>query len=66
MEISTVNYLGHLRTECIHHSGEKILTDAPKDNFGKGEAFSPTDLMATSLAACFINLLCLVLRQRGK
>ena len=65
MEISTVNYLGDLRTECIHYSGEKILTDAPKDNFGKGEAFSPTDLMATSLAACFITIMGIYCQQNG-
>lgn len=49
-------YEGHLRTRCRHiQSGTEILTDAPTDNHGKGEAFSPTDLTATSLAACIIT-----------
>ncbi len=53
---STVTYLSELRTECTHlRSGEKIITDAPPDNQGKGEAFSPTDLTATSLAACMLT-----------
>ena len=49
-------YLGDLRTEAIHlQSGTKILTDAPTDNQGKGEAFSPTDLLAESLAGCILT-----------
>ena len=49
-------YLGGLRVECEHlQSGAKIVTDAPVDNHGKGEAFSPTDLCATSLAACMMT-----------
>jgi putative redox protein len=55
---SKVVYLGNLRTEAIHiKSNEKIITDAPVDNNGKGEAFSPTDLMATSLANCAITIM---------
>ena len=51
-------YLGDLRTEATHlKSGEKIITDAPVDNKGKGEAFSPTDLMSTSLACCMMTLM---------
>lgn len=51
-----VTYLGGLRTEAIHlQSGTKILTDAPTDNQGKGEAFSPTDLLAVSLATCMLT-----------
>lgn len=50
---AVVKYLGNLRTECEHlQSGTKIVTDAPTDNRGKGEAFSPTDLWTTALAAC--------------
>lgn len=53
---SKVSYLGELRTECKHLlSGQKIITDAPPDNQGKGEAFSPTDLTATSLATCILT-----------
>ncbi len=49
-------YLGGLRTEATHlQSGTKIITDAPTDNKGKGEAFSPTDLLAESLAACILT-----------
>jgi uncharacterized OsmC-like protein len=55
---SKVLYLGDLRTECTHiQSGTKIITDAPLDNQGKGEAFSPTDLLATSLASCMMTII---------
>jgi putative redox protein len=55
---SQVIYLGDLRTESTHiKSGEKYFTDAPVDNHGKGEAFSPTDLMTTSLANCMITIM---------
>ena len=51
-------YLGDLRLECTHlQSGTKIITDAPTDNNGKGEAFSPTDLCSTSLAACAMTIM---------
>lgn len=55
---SKVVYLGNLRTSCTHlSSGTTIITDAPVDNHGKGEAFSPTDLVATSLASCMITIM---------
>jgi putative redox protein len=55
---STVTYTGQLRTEATHlQSGNKIITDAPVDNQGRGEAFSPTDLMATSLATCMLTIM---------
>jgi len=55
---STVTYLGELRTEATHlFSGTKIITDAPLDNQGKAEAFSPTDLCATSLATCALTIM---------
>ncbi len=55
---SRVTYLGNLRTSCLHlASGNTIITDAPTDNFGKGEAFSPTDLVATSLASCMLTII---------
>ena len=55
---SKVVYQGGLRTEATHlRSGNKIHTDAPVDNEGKGEAFSPTDLAATSLASCIMTIM---------
>jgi putative redox protein len=58
MSTSKVIYLNDLRTNATHlASNTTIVTDAPVDNHGKGEAFSPTDLAATSLAACMITVL---------
>lgn len=52
-----VEYQGDLRTEALHLDSKNIIhTDAPKDNQGKGEAFSPTDLMSTSLASCMLTI----------
>ena len=59
--ISKVVYSGSLRTEATHlASNQKIITDAPIDNHGKGEAFSPTDLVATSLASCMMTIMGIV------
>jgi putative redox protein len=53
---ATVTYESNLRTTCLHlQSGSAIETDAPSDNKGKGERFSPTDLIATGLGACMIT-----------
>ena len=58
MATSKVTYLGGLRTQAIHlQSGTEIITDAPVDNQGKGEAFSPTDLLATSFANCMLTIM---------
>ncbi|WP_282019035.1 OsmC family protein [Salegentibacter mishustinae] len=55
---SKVIYTGSLRTEAEHlKSGAKIITDAPTDNHGKGEAFSPTDSVATGLASCMLTVM---------
>ncbi|MFT4611176.1 MAG: putative redox protein [Glaciecola sp.] len=55
---SKVTYLGDLRTENVHlKSDNSFLTDAPVDNNGKGEAFSPTDTVATGLASCMITVM---------
>ena len=63
---SKVVYLGDLRTECTHiQSGTKIITDAPLDNQGKGESFSPTDLLATSLASCMMTIIGIYCKNHG-
>ncbi|MEZ4757106.1 MAG: OsmC family protein [Flavobacteriales bacterium] len=66
MDTATVTYLGDLQCELEHlRSGQVIATDAPVDNKGKGGAFSPTDLLATSLAACMITTMGIVAREKG-
>lgn len=63
---STVVYEGSLRTVCTHlRSGNSFETDAPLDNNGKGERFSPTDLLATSLATCMITVMGIKARKLG-
>ena len=57
-------YAGDLRCILTHQTGEKIQTDAPLDNHGKGEAFSPTDLVAAALGACMITIL--AIRAKSK
>lgn len=58
MTTSKVTYQGDLRTTAVHlQSNNEIITDAPTDNQGKGEAFSPTDLLATSLASCMLTII---------
>lgn len=59
-------YKGDLRTEAEHlQSGTKLLTDAPTDNNGKGEAFSPTDLLATALGSCMLTIMGIASRTHG-
>lgn len=66
MATSTVKYLGDLRTECRHlQSGDKFITDAPVDNQGKGEAFSPTDTVATALASCMLTTIGIKVADRN-
>lgn len=58
MATSKVTYLGELRTSSIHlASGSEIISDAPLDNHGKGEAFSPTDTVANALATCMFTVM---------
>lgn len=57
-KISEITYKGNLRTVSKHlQSGKEVITDAPLDNQGKGEAFSPTDLVSTALGNCMITLM---------
>ncbi len=59
-------YLGGLRTEATHlQSGTKIITDAPVDNNGKGETFSPTDLLAASLGSCMLTIMGIAANTHG-
>lgn len=58
MSTSIVKYTGDLRTECIHSSSKaNFVTDAPVDNNGLGQAFSPTDTVATGLASCMMTMM---------
>lgn len=59
-------YLGALRTQDTHQlSGNKIITDAPPDNNGKGEAFSPTDLVCAALSSCMMTIMGMVAEREG-
>jgi len=58
MKTSKIVYKGNLRTEAVHlKSGKMVITDAPVDNNGKGDAFSPSDLLATSLGCCMVTIM---------
>ena len=58
MHTITTEYLGQLRTTATHlKSGNKIVTDAPTDNNGRGEAFSPTDMVCSALTSCMMTLM---------
>jgi putative redox protein len=59
-----IQYQGDLRCEAVHQpSGTHLSTDAPKDNMGKGESFSPTDLVATALGTCMMTLMGIAARS---
>lgn len=66
METVKTVYLGDLRTEATHiRSNNTIVTDAPVDNQGKGEYFSPTDLLAASLGSCMLTIMGIAARTHG-
>jgi putative redox protein len=66
MATITSIYKGGLRTEATHvRSGNTLITDAPLDNNGKGEAFSPTDLLCTSLNSCMMTLMGIMAEREG-
>ena len=59
-----LTYEGNLRCQAVHEpSGAKLLTDAPKDNQGEGQSFSPTDLVATGLGSCILTIMGIVARR---
>lgn len=64
--MATVEYLGNLRTQAKHlKSGNLVITDAPLDNLGKGEAFSPTDLVSAALCSCMMTIMGQVAEREG-
>jgi len=66
MNTATIIYSGNLRTQATHlKSGETLISDAPIDNHGKGEAFSPTDLLSTSLVSCMLTIMGIVANKKG-
>ncbi|MBN1340796.1 MAG: OsmC family protein [Bacteroidales bacterium] len=65
-ETIQTEYLGELRTRATHvRSGNRLITDAPPDNKGKGEAFSPTDLLAAALGSCMITIMGIAAQEHG-
>jgi putative redox protein len=66
MKTSKITYLGQLSTSAVHlKSSKEIITDAPTDNNGKGQAFSPTDLAATSLGSCAMTIIGIAAEKEG-
>jgi putative redox protein len=66
MDTIRIDYKGNLRTECTHvKSGQVIVTDAPVDNNGKGEAFSPTDLVANAYVSCMLTIVGIYCNNNG-
>ena len=66
MTTLTTEYQGGLRTESVHtRSGNRLITDAPVDNNGKGEAFSPTDLVCTALSTCMLTTMGIWAEREG-
>ena len=66
MNTFEIKYLGDLRTSSTHlDSGSEIYTDAPKDNHGLGEAFSPTDMLCSALASCILTIMAIAVEKNG-
>ena len=66
METYKITYNGELRTEITHErSGETITTDAPVDNKGKGEYFSPTDMVSSALCSCIFTIMGIKAKENG-
>jgi putative redox protein len=66
MTIITARYSGSLRTQATHlQSGNSIMTDAPLDNNGRGEAFSPTDLVCSALSSCMMTIMGILAQREG-
>ena len=64
MKTAQTIYISDLRTKMTHlQSGESVITDAPLDNKGRGEAFSPTDLVASALASCMLTIMGISARE---
>ena len=62
-----IKYQGNLRTTATHlDSGSKISTDAPKDNHGLGETFSPTDMVCSALASCILTIMAIAVEKNGE
>ncbi len=63
---ATIHYEGNLRCNAVHlQSGSPVETDAPTDNKGKGERFSPTDLVCTALGTCMITTMAIKVADKG-
>jgi uncharacterized OsmC-like protein len=66
METVRTVYLSNLRTKAMHvKSGEQLITDAPEDNQGKGEYFSPTDLFAAAFSSCMLTIMGIAAQTHG-
>ena len=62
----SIRYEGDLHCSAVHGpSGERLLTDAPTDNRGRGEYFSPTDLVGTSMGTCMLTIMAIAARDKG-
>ena len=67
MNLYEVKYQGNLRTTSTHlDSGSVIETDAPKDNHGLGETFSPTDMLCSALASCILTIMAIAVEKNNK